>query len=128
MRNYQRKTNNPYYLPHNVYMQTLYLVRDYDRLRGEVLDIIYAGVTPDGFPRGPGVGNPTESKATKIENAETKIRAIETALLSIEPEYRKGVLDNVCYGSPYPIDASYETYGRKRRKFLYAVAQQMGSI
>ena len=128
MRNYQRKINNPYYLPHNVYMQTLYLVRDYDRLRSEVLDIIYAGATPDGSSRSSRVGKPTESKASKIEEAEAKIKAIEAALLSIEPEYRKGVFDNVCYGSPYPTDASYETYGRKRRKFLYAVAHQMGNI
>lgn len=33
MRNYQRQKNNPYKLPHNLYMRMLYLVRDYDRIR-----------------------------------------------------------------------------------------------
>lgn len=32
MRNYQPQKNNPYKLPHNLYMQMLYLVRDYNRL------------------------------------------------------------------------------------------------
>lgn len=33
MRNYQRQKNNPYKLPHNLYMRMLYLVRDYDRIK-----------------------------------------------------------------------------------------------
>ncbi len=33
MRNYQRQKNNPYKLPHNLYMRMLYLIRDYDRIK-----------------------------------------------------------------------------------------------
>ena len=33
MRDYQAVTNNPYLLPHHLYMRTLYIIRDYDRLK-----------------------------------------------------------------------------------------------
>ena len=33
MRNYQPQKNNPYKLPHNLYMRMLYLIRDYDRMK-----------------------------------------------------------------------------------------------
>ena len=33
MRNYQRTRNNPYLLPHHLYMRTLYIIRDYERLK-----------------------------------------------------------------------------------------------
>ena len=35
MKEYQRKRNNPYQLPHNVYMRVLYHIRDYERMKAE---------------------------------------------------------------------------------------------
>ena len=32
-REYQKNKNNPYLLPHNLYMRVLYIVRDYDRIK-----------------------------------------------------------------------------------------------
>ena len=65
MRNYQQKKNNPYKLPHNLYMRMLYLVRDYERIRSEREDILNASPAPDGTPHS-GTGNPTEQKAIKL--------------------------------------------------------------
>lgn len=125
MRNYQRKKNNPYKLPHNLYMRMLYLVRDYERIKSERSDILYNSPALDGQPHS-GLGNPTETKGIKLAMLDTECSAVEKALSNIPQEYRKGIMDNICYGSPYPIDADPETYGRWRRRFLYHIAKNIG--
>jgi hypothetical protein len=124
MRNYQPKKKNPYQLPHNVYMQCLYAVRDYDRLKEEMRDILHSSPgAPDGMPRGSGISDSTVNKAIRREALQQRCDAIEEALVAIPAEYRKGVMaltmDETC-----PMDASPETYRRWRRRFLYEVAQQ----
>ena len=61
MRNYQRQKNNPYKLPHNLYMRMLYLVRDYERIRSEREDILAASPAPDGIPHS-GTGKNTADR------------------------------------------------------------------
>ena len=141
MRNYQRKRNNPYQLPHNVYMQCLYAIRDYDRLKKEIDDIIHS--SPDRYTTyldtingeatecrayitpGSVAGDPTQDKAIRIEAINERCRSVERALARIPAEYRKGVLDNIMYGVGYPNDADPETYRRWRRRVIYYVAQKM---
>lgn len=121
---YQRTKNNPYQLPHNVYMQCLYAVRDYDRMKKEMEDILYAAPgAADGMPRGSTISNPTSGKAIKREHLQRRCQAIEQALMTIPSEYRKGVLSGTMYGC-YPTDAHPETYRRWRRRFIFEVAQQ----
>lgn len=123
MRHYQRKRDNPYQLPHNVYMQCLYAVRDYDRTKKEMDDILYASPGPsDGMPRGSGTSDPTSSKATKREFLQRRCEDIEQALMTIPSEYRRGVMNGTMYGC-FPNDANPETYRRWRRRFLYQIAQ-----
>lgn len=99
MRDYQRKKDNPYKLPHNVYMQNLYFIRDYDRLKNE-----------------------------PSEESRAKCRKIEEALNEIPKEYQKGVWNNICYHSPYPIDAGASTYQRWRSRFIYHVSKKRKEI
>ena len=127
MRNYQQKKNNPYKLPHNLYMRMLYLVRDYERIRSEREDILNASPAPDGTPHS-GTGNPTEQKAIKLAGLGDNCSAIEQALRVVPPEYRKGVYDNICYRSPYPTDAGEATYKRWRCRFIYEVAKNLHEI
>ena len=124
MRNYQRQKNNPYKLPHNLYMRMLYLVRDYERIKSERADILYSSPAHDGQPH-TGIGNPTEIKGIKLAMLDTECSAVEKALNGIPPEYRKGVIDNICYGAPYPTTADYETYGRWRRRLLYYTGKNL---
>ena len=127
MRNYQRKKKNPYLLPHNVYMQTLYLIRDYERLKDEYNQLLYASSMPcDGQPKGSGgVGRPAENKAVILSGISTKTDAVENALKQIPECYRKGVWNNVLYGWRYPIDADERTYRTYKQRFIYAVAKKM---
>lgn len=123
MRNYQAKNNNPYQLPHNVYMQCLYAVRDYDRIQEEMKDILYAspGVS-DGMPRGTDISDVTANKVVRREALQSRCEAIEQSLKQIPVEYRRGVIRGIM-GDSYPDDANPETYRRWKRRFLYYVAQ-----
>ena len=123
MRDYLPKT---YSLPKAVYYQALYAVRDYDRLRAEYDDILHASAAPpDGLPHGSGSGQPVTDKAIRLNAISTKLTAIERALNTIPPEYRRGVLDNVRYQSPYPYTAGYATWSRWRRRFLWLAAKYL---
>ena len=127
MRNYQRQKNNPYKLPHNLYMRMLYLVRDYERLKSERSDIINASPPQDGTPHS-GIGNPTESKGIKLAELRDSCTAIDDALAKVPPEYRRGVWNNICYQCPYPYDASEATYKRWRCRFIWQVAKNLHEI
>ncbi len=128
MRNYQKKHNNPYQLPHNVYMQCLYAIRDYDRLKKEMDDVLYASPSPDGQPRGSDISDVTASKAMRLEALGKRCEAVEQAIVYLPPEYRKGIMDNIMYGAGYPTDAGEATYRRWRCRFVYHAAQNLGLI
>lgn len=127
MRDYQRQKNNSYKLPQNLYMRMLYLVRDYERIKSEREDILYSSSTNDGLPHS-GLGNPTENKGIKLAMLDNECSAVEKAIESIPEEYRKGIMDNICYRSPYPYTAHRNTYSYWRSKFLNAVAKNLNIL
>ncbi len=127
MRNYQRQKNNPYKLPHNLYMRMLYLVRDYDRLKAMRDDVHFSSPVNDGIPCS-GIGNPTEHKAIRLAFIGDECHAIESAFLEIPEEYRKGIKDNICYGTPYPYTAHRNTYSYWRVRLLHSLAKKTGCL
>lgn len=113
-------------LPKPVYYQALYAVRDYDRLRAEYDEILHASAAPpDGQPHGTGSGQPVADKVIQLDVLHDKLTAIDRALAAIPPEYRRGVLDNVRYGWPYPYIADRGTWTRWRRRFLWLTAKYL---
>lgn len=105
-------------------MQTLYAVKDYDRIKAEYIDIIAEGHCPDGTPNGNSPGDPTGQKAVRALSVSAEIEQIERALEELPLEYRKGVFDNIRYGG-WPVDppAHYKTWLRWRQRFLFQVAK-----
>ena len=126
MRNYQPKRNNPYRLPHNVYMQCLYAIRDYARLKEERLDILHSSPIHDGQPGGSEVADVTANKAIRLEQLSKMCEDVEQALIQVPEEYRKGVMDNILYGVSYPLNAYPDTYRRWRYRLVYFVAKNKG--
>lgn len=127
MRDYQ-PTKTPYWLPRELYMMTLYLIRDYDRLRYEYEAQADRSPPPrDGQPRGTGTVDPTERAVLCMMSSRfDKLRAIEQAMLILPDEYRQAVFENVCHREPYPIQgASYATWRRWRQRYIYQVAKNM---
>ena len=124
-RDYQAKKNNPYRMPRSLYRRVLALIRDYDRMRVEVEELILASPNPEGI-KGGGPGDPTARAAERIERMQSDVRAIEQALKKIPPEYRKGVFNSVRYYRAFPVDADRTTYARHKQKFVYFVAENLG--
>ena len=128
-RNYQRTKNNPYLLPHNLYMRTLYVIRDYDRRKDEYIALAY--VSPHQMNGAPGSGrpsNPTENRGIRRAALFDELEAVEQALMAIPDEYRQGVRQNVMYGAWYPKNADVRTYQRWKQRFVYLVAGRLGFI
>ncbi len=125
MRNYQPKKNNPCKLPHNLYMQMLYLVRDYDRLKAERADILHSTPIHDGTGHTSGISSPTEVKAVRLSEINAVCDKIQASFDEVPEEYRQAILNNICYGSPYPYTAHRNTYSYWRAKLLYSLAKKM---
>lgn len=128
MRHYQPKKNNPYRLPHNVYMQCLYAVRDYDRLCKEREELLYSSPAHDGQPTAPGISDPVASIVMRREAISKQCEDVEQALIQVPEEYRRGVMNNILYQCGYPLDAGEATYKRWRCRFVYYVAIQKGLV
>lgn len=129
MRDYQRQKNNKYILPRAQYHRTLWLIRDYYRLKEEAEYMIRASPDlPDGMPHGTGRSDPTAEKAIKLSSLLDVVNLIECERDAIPEEYRHGVWDNVMYGTAYPRDADRSTYGRIKSRFVYGVAKGMEKL
>lgn len=124
MRDYQRQKNNKYILPRAQYHRTLWLIRDYYRLKEEAeYGIQTTPDPPDGMPRGTAISDPTADKAIALGRLLDIIHLIERERDAIPEEYRRGVWENVMYGTAYPRDADRSTYGRIKSRFVYGVAK-----
>ena len=125
MSEYQRKKSR-YILPRNLYMATLYQIRDYYRMKQEAeAELTASPEPPDGQPRGTVIGNTVESAAIRREKYVLMVKIVDEALEEIPEEYRRGVWRNVMNGEPYPDDASRNTYGNHKSRFIYEVAKKI---
>lgn len=128
MRDYQAHKSK-YLLPYEVYHQTLWTIRDYERMKAEAEAILTESPPPpDGQPKGAGGGDEVYSKAARREEYVRKIHAIEEALREVPEEYRRGVWQNVTEWKAYPRDADRTTYGRWKSRFIYETARRLGII
>ena len=123
-RNYQPVKNNPYWLPHNVYMGILYIIRDYPRMMSEQNAVIYA--TPEKHNGAKSQhSDPTANKAIKLAMMSTRTDAIDFAMQDIPKEYRNAIWDNILYDIPYQIPGNRNTFRYWRSRFCYSVAKRL---
>lgn len=124
---YQRKKNNPYFLPNTLYKRVLAVIRDYDRQRSEIVDILYSLPEKDmtEVPIDNGTGRPTEKKAIKLSLYQNDVDAVTSALEKIPEEYRNGVFRNILYGERFNDTAAYRTWIRNKQKFVFEVAKNL---
>lgn len=106
----------------------LYFAKAYDRLVREADALVVQAPVQDGQPRSTQTGDPVAAAAIRRERIRHEIGIIEGALNDIEPEYREGVIDNVCRGVPMrELDGAAErTWQRKRRVFLVGIVDRAG--
>ena len=129
MRDYQCVKNNPYYLPRTLYRRVLSVIRDYERQKGEVTDILYGTSSKDGAMVSGGVpGKPTESAAIRLAQYESDIEVIEKALEKIPFEYRSGVFRNIERGERFPETAHHNTWLMWRKRYIWHVAKGLNLV
>ena len=114
-------------LPHDVYMQVIYEVRGYARMKAEYDNLIDASpAPPDGMPRGTKISDPTADKAARLAELGYHIRAVEAGLSEIPEEYRKSVYNNIVYRIPYDTRyTSYRTYGYHKHRMIMRIAREL---
>lgn len=103
MRDYQPNKNNPYRLPRTLYKRMLDIVRDYERMVSEMQN----------------------SSGAILAELNRECKAVEQAIMIVPEEYRKGIMDNICCGAPYPYVAHRNTYSYWRTRMLNAVAKNL---
>lgn len=123
MRDYYLKTSE---IPEELYRQTLFMIKDYDRMKEEYDNAIWdSPEPPDGQPRGGNTGDPTSREGMKRAELFRKLQAIEQAKLSLPEDYRDGVWNNVLYKTPYPKSAHRKTWWQYKTAFILRVARNM---
>ena len=127
-REYQPRKNNPYLLPHNVYMQTLYVIRDYPRLKAVIEDIGLSASATDGMPKHSKVGSSVENVAIRLERVFDEVRAVERALDCVPEFYRSGIWRNILYRERFPQGADFRTFQRWKQRFIYETARNLKKI
>lgn len=130
-RDYQRKINNRYKLPKAIYHQTLWIIRDYERIKKELENSLTCSNSDSDinfFIKTNYVGNPVLNKVIKRDRYINYVTIIEKSLDIIPSEYQKGVWDNITKYKAYPLDADRSTYGRYKSKFIYEVAERFDLI
>lgn len=108
--------------------RALHFAKAYDRLLREADELIVQAPVMDGQPRSTKTGDPVAAAAIRRERITREIRIIEGALLDIEPEYRQGIIDNVCRGVRRSdlVGACENTWTNKRRVFLAGIVERAG--
>lgn len=123
MRDYYSKNSD---MPEDLYRQTLWMIKGYDRMKTEYDNAIWdSPEPPDGQPRGGNTGDPTSREGLKRAELFRKLQAIEQAKLSLPEDYRDGVWNNVLYKTPYPKSAHRKTWWQYKTAFILRVARNM---
>lgn len=121
---YQPKCDN--WIEHNVYMQIIFIIRDYDRMIEEYRDLLEESPNPpDGQPRGSGTGDPTARKVFKAVNISDKIKAIDKAIEYTPKEYCDPILENIKTGKPFPDYANRKTWTKWKGRFIRIVGENL---
>lgn len=118
MKVYQPRKNNNYWLPHNLYMRTIYFVKDYQRMREKYRELSTNILQVRNF-------DPTGDTAEQCQRLSMCIKAIENAQEDIPQEYRRYILENICSGKRFPDIAARATWSRHKQRFINKTAQNM---
>lgn len=76
-------------LPHNLYMQIQYMLKDYDRLQKERSDLLNASPPPpDGMPRSDNTkADPTGRRAVRLAFIDAQLAAFDAAMAQVQARY-----------------------------------------
>lgn len=100
-------------LPKDVFDQVKSILRGYDRLKRERLDVLYGSGAGGGMPKGNTPGIPTEQKAFKLSYIDERLEAIGQAGVLM----RAWLGDKVCEDfDPLKAYWSYDYYNYQHKR------------
>ena len=134
-------------MPHDVYMQVVYILKDYNRMLNERNNILHGTAAQDGTPRGPGVGDPTGSRAMRLAALSERVDGIDAAIHDMNALYNQKIkrddiagFDSMaafddcwyfCYALQNPENGKepvQRTWKRFRRAFAHKIAENLKLI
>ena len=122
---YQHTKNNPFKLPHNTYMSMRYLLRDYERLRKELLS--YTGSYDERMRAGVARRQP-ESDPEYVHELTRVLCAIGGAMQLIPEEYRRGLWRYIRYGESYSSYAHRNTWRKWHNRLCFHTAEKLDLV
>ena len=133
MKDYQPTKNNPYTLPKELYRRILYLVRDYDRIRLVLENLLEAGLHRPELGEqttwmGIGYADPTAKTAIKRMRLLEQVQAVDKALAETPKEYREGIIRNITGRERFPDVAHLNTWKTHKARFIYQVALNLYEV
>lgn len=129
-REWQVKKLPEYVMPNAVYYQSLWAVRDLERMESRLKELKSGGVQRFGFQvKEPGrrygaKRSNVEANALEAAIIEERVEAINKALMDVPELYRETILDSV---NQKEVEMIYSTKLWKiwKQKFLYNVAKNL---
>lgn len=79
------------YLPHNVYMQVVYIIKDYHRMLKERDNILHGTGQRDNQPQSPVNGDPTGSRAVRLASLKNRVEGIDRAIYDTNAKYNEKI-------------------------------------
>lgn len=134
-------------IPHNVYMQVVYILKDYRRTLRERDNILHGTSPKDGQSQGQASGDPTGNRAVRLAALSSRVAGIDSAIHDTNAAYSEhtrrgdvvgfdsleafedyGYFCYVLYDPDTGREPSTRTWKRFRAGFAYKVARNLNLI
>ena len=129
-REWQMTQLTEYVMPNAVYYQTLWAVRDLERMENRLDDLlndrqdIKAGMVNESSKKYSGKRSRVENRAMETAILQERIDGIHQALVLVPPEYRDTILDNIVLKESFS-EKNDKRWKLWKQKFLYTVAHNL---
>ena len=122
-----------YVLPNAVYYQSLWAVRDLERMENRLQDLMYERQSPKGSmvsesrKKYAGRFSKVENRAMETAILQERVDGIHQALILVPIEYRNTILDNIVLKESV-TDQPDKEWRMWKQKFLFMVAHNLSMI
>lgn len=129
-REWQQTRMLEYVMPNAVYYQSIWAVRDLERMEERLKELNRATLQGDGgFVREPKAGyreSKIEKTAMEAAILSERVEGIRRALQEVPERYRICILDNIIYNEPVRFPG--KLWKLWKQKFLYGVAVNLSMM
>ncbi|MDY6037451.1 MAG: hypothetical protein SPI74_00405 [Eubacterium sp.] len=132
-REWQQTKLKEYVMPNAVYYQSLWAVRDIQRMENRIKELLAErdsigdGAAVCENTKNYNVNRPVESKAMEVLLLQERVSAIKKALINVPKEYRHYILSNIILQNP-GTSFPNNMWRQWKQKFLFDVAKNLSMM